>query len=289
MDSKDFQLLVELHQNARQSYQSLGRRVSLSAPAVNERLKRLSSRGILQGFWLTPDPGVFDREDLMVFFDGTWTHHDVEKALGVSDVAWVALKVDGGLTVEIWPHTPEQGLKNLVNALRTKPSGTALGERRHFHSLSIIDWQVMDALLDNPRMPLNELSDATGLGRKTVAKHLEIMIEDKIIFITPNLGALADSGELVYHLIVNGNIGMDVLNPIIGDAYLVNSLEPSSKYLLCRSKNLDDLTTVTGQIGRLQGVESVSVTSNRERPVNFKFMHSLIGEQIRNLEKERIS
>jgi AsnC-type helix-turn-helix domain len=39
-------LLIALDENARQSYQSLGRRVSLSAPAVRDRLNRLRSKGI---------------------------------------------------------------------------------------------------------------------------------------------------------------------------------------------------------------------------------------------------
>jgi len=49
MDSKDFRLLGALYQNGRQSYQSLGRQVSLSAPAVRERMKRLESVGKLHG------------------------------------------------------------------------------------------------------------------------------------------------------------------------------------------------------------------------------------------------
>ena len=66
MDSKDFQLLVGLYGNARQSYQSLGERVSLSAPAVRDRMNRLRSKGILQGFMLVIDSSVFDRDDLHV-------------------------------------------------------------------------------------------------------------------------------------------------------------------------------------------------------------------------------
>ena len=43
MDAKDFRLLVALHEDARASYRSLGRRVSLTAPAVRDRLARLGS------------------------------------------------------------------------------------------------------------------------------------------------------------------------------------------------------------------------------------------------------
>jgi DNA-binding Lrp family transcriptional regulator len=74
LDSKDFQLLVALDGNARQSYQSLGRKVLLSAPAVRDRLERLKSKGILQGFMLSIDPGIFDCDDFLLFFRGDFLH-----------------------------------------------------------------------------------------------------------------------------------------------------------------------------------------------------------------------
>jgi DNA-binding Lrp family transcriptional regulator len=73
VDSKDFQLLVGLYGNARQSYQSLSRRVSLSAPAVRDRLNRLRSKGVLQGFMLMIDASVFDRDDVLLFFNGEYS------------------------------------------------------------------------------------------------------------------------------------------------------------------------------------------------------------------------
>ena len=85
VDSKDFRLLVALHENARQSYRSLGQRVSLSAPAVRDRLKHLEDRGILQGYWFYMDPGAFDREDLMLFYKGDWKREDALKALATDD------------------------------------------------------------------------------------------------------------------------------------------------------------------------------------------------------------
>ena len=95
MDSKDFQLLVALYGNARQSYQSIGRRVSLSAHSVCDRLNRLKSKGILHGFMLSIDSSVFDRDDLLLFFDGEYSSKTVLKAFSTPDVSWVAWKMDG--------------------------------------------------------------------------------------------------------------------------------------------------------------------------------------------------
>jgi len=111
VDSKDFRLLVALHENARLSYRSLGQRVSLSAPAVRERLNRLEARGILQGYWLYIDPNALDREDLMVFYRGDWDREDALKALDVEDVAFVAWKLDGSLSVQVWPRDRTNPIK----------------------------------------------------------------------------------------------------------------------------------------------------------------------------------
>src|SRR5437899_4298948 len=113
VDSKDFRLLVALHENARLSYRSLGQRVSLSAPAVRERLNRLEARGILQGYWLYIDPNMLDREDLMVFYKGDWNREAALKALDVEDVAFVAWKLDGSLSVQVWPMDRAKPIKDL--------------------------------------------------------------------------------------------------------------------------------------------------------------------------------
>src|SRR5207244_4472347 len=68
MDEKDFRLLAAVHRDARQSYQSLARRVSLTAPAARDRLKRLESSGVLRGYGLWIDPGVFGLDEVLAFF-----------------------------------------------------------------------------------------------------------------------------------------------------------------------------------------------------------------------------
>lgn len=45
LDAVDRRLLAELQADARLSYNELSRRVSLSAPAVAERVRRLESEG----------------------------------------------------------------------------------------------------------------------------------------------------------------------------------------------------------------------------------------------------
>src|SRR5579885_2917421 len=50
LDATDWKILRELQKDARLSYNELGRRVALSAPAAAERVRKLEDRGIITGY-----------------------------------------------------------------------------------------------------------------------------------------------------------------------------------------------------------------------------------------------
>jgi Lrp/AsnC family transcriptional regulator, leucine-responsive regulatory protein len=50
IDSTDWALLEALQENARMTFAELGRRVSLSPPAVAERIRRLEESGVVRGY-----------------------------------------------------------------------------------------------------------------------------------------------------------------------------------------------------------------------------------------------
>ena len=56
LDATDRQIIAELAQDGRVSFAELGRRVSLSAPAVTERVRRLELTGVITGYRAEVDP-----------------------------------------------------------------------------------------------------------------------------------------------------------------------------------------------------------------------------------------
>jgi Lrp/AsnC family leucine-responsive transcriptional regulator len=56
LDATDWRILRELQKDARLSYNELGRRVALSAPAAAERVRKLEERGIITGYGAQVDP-----------------------------------------------------------------------------------------------------------------------------------------------------------------------------------------------------------------------------------------
>lgn len=289
MDSKDFQLLAALYQDARQSYRSLGRRAALTAPAVRERLKRLQVQGIIQGYGLRIDPSIFDRDQLVVSFQGEWTRKDLAQVLAAPDVAFAAWRLDGGLMAAVWSRESGQSIRKLADALGAKPSTGAFTERRDdLHPLSVLDLQIIDTLIDDPKIPLKNIIELTGLSPKTIRKRLEALFESSIISILPRLGPMTGSGEVVYYLAVIGEVEMKELHRLFGDAILVNKTQkPPMKYLLCHESDLGSLTAKIKALSKLPGVKSVTTTLIREVLFATEFMHSLVREQIRKLEQSR--
>ena len=289
MDSKDFQLLVGLYGNAYQSYQSLGRPVSLSAPAVRDRLNRLRSKGILQGFMLVIDSSVFDRDDLLLFFHGDFTRKSVLAAFAAPDVSWVAWKVDGRITLRLWTKNEREATNNLSKVLGVRPSMRAFTPRKRRTPLSITDLLIMDALVDEPKVPFGELLKSTGLSPKTVRKHLNRLLETKTISIDPILGALTDSGALIYPLVVAGTVSMDDVRRIMGEsAQTHHTLHPPMKHVLCRASSLAEVITKTRALENVQGIKYVTISLNREVLISTDLRHSLIREEIMKLEKNRV-
>jgi len=66
IDTIDREIIGLLVKDARMSYRELGERVSLSANAVGERVRRLRERGIIAGFHAVLDPAAAGRQLIVV-------------------------------------------------------------------------------------------------------------------------------------------------------------------------------------------------------------------------------
>lgn len=82
--------------------------------------------------------------------------------------------------------------------------------------------------------------------------------EEITISFALSLGTLADSGELIYPLVVTGKVSMNEIRRIMGEAALLRNIqEPPMKYVLCRENSLADMIT-TPVRWRMLGGSSLS-------------------------------
>ena len=114
MDDIDRQIVALLRQDARRSFQSIGLRVSLSAPAVKRRVDRLEASGVVRGYTAAVDPGRFG-----------WATH-----------AFVALSCEGRMAASevreaVERHPEVEAAYTVAGVAR---GIAAAGEQQHRHS-----------------------------------------------------------------------------------------------------------------------------------------------------------
>lgn len=144
----------------------------------------------------------------------------------------------------------------------------------------------MDVLVNDLIMSLDEIIKTTGLSPKTIRKHLAHLLETKTISITPLLRALTDSGDLVYPIVVTGRTSIIDIRRIMSEAALVHhTQDPPMKYILYKETSLTDAITKTRELEKIQGVESVTISLNREMLVSTELRHTLIHEELRKLKR----
>ncbi len=84
MDVIDQQIVALLREDARRSFQSIGSRVSLTAPAVKRRVDRLQEEGVIRSYTATIDPARFGWSThafVALFCEGRMAAHEVREAV----------------------------------------------------------------------------------------------------------------------------------------------------------------------------------------------------------------
>jgi DNA-binding Lrp family transcriptional regulator len=84
LDTIDQQIVALLRRNARRSFQDIGERVSLSAPAVKRRVDRLEREGVIRGYAAAVDPAQFGwntQAFVELFCEGRMSARQVQEAV----------------------------------------------------------------------------------------------------------------------------------------------------------------------------------------------------------------
>lgn len=118
LDEIDRQIIALLRDNARRSFQDIGDRVSLTAPAVKRRVDRLEREGIIRGYTASVDPGSLGwgaHAFVELFCEGRMSAAEVRDAVAGHP------EVEGAYTIAGEPsavlHVRAVDMKHLEQAL----------------------------------------------------------------------------------------------------------------------------------------------------------------------------
>jgi DNA-binding Lrp family transcriptional regulator len=281
VDEVDFRLLMALYRDPLQSVRKLARDIGMSAPAVAARLSHLERQGILNGFAALPNAHLFGRTELVLRFAGPRTREDALRLLALDDVAIVSHKVDGGLTVIVWPDGNRSVVDRVLAALGAAPFDQLEAETPDLREPSPLDWRVLRACVERPRHTTKELVTLTGLSAKTAVRHRDALLAARALSIQPLPGNLGSPGEVVYLLVVRGSAPETILRKCLGDCVVIQFTEPPASYVLCHATDVSDMVARMSRLRHVEGVSDVEVSLNREVFVNEGMFLSQIDERLR--------
>src|SRR5829696_8254326 len=128
MDGIDGQIVALLRENARRSFQDIGKRVSLSAPAVKRRVDRLEREGVIRGYSATVNPAAFGwhaHAFVELFCEGRMSGAEVREAVGAHPEVEGAYTIAGAPSAIIHVRAADtQHLEEALERIRETPGVT---------------------------------------------------------------------------------------------------------------------------------------------------------------------
>jgi DNA-binding Lrp family transcriptional regulator len=124
-DKTDEQIVALLRENARRSYEDIGKRVSLSAPAVKRRVDRLQADGVIRGYTATIEPTAFGWHShafVELFCEGRISGAEVSAAVSKHPEVEGAYTVAGGASAILHVRAADtQHLEEALERIRETP------------------------------------------------------------------------------------------------------------------------------------------------------------------------
>jgi DNA-binding Lrp family transcriptional regulator len=157
MDDIDRQIVALLRENARRSFQDIGARVALTAPAVKRRVDRLEADGVLRGYAALVEPSAMGwptHAVVALYCEGRMSASEVRAAVAGHPEVSAAFTVAGEASAILHVHARDTAhLEQTLERIRDTPG--------------IIRTQtqvVLSTLLERPVSGVDDAGSGPGSG-----------------------------------------------------------------------------------------------------------------------------
>ncbi len=194
LDLLDKQIIMDLLQNCRQSYQKLAKKNDVTLNAIKKRIRKLLDDGVI-AFSLEPHLANIGGDWVLAIVStaGTENPFDFINQLGENNMINEVGPLSGGRYIIFAVYAGREGFSKLATFLRTFDHVTAveihqvLIEKGMKIDFSKRDLKVLSCLLDDPRMRISKIAERTGYSAKTVRRGLQEIEESNGIWFTVRL------------------------------------------------------------------------------------------------------
>lgn len=230
MDEIDLLILRKLLEYSRVTYRELAEMNNMSVSAIHKRIKKLEDEEIITAY--IAQPSVIALKCLFVLIFGTSDAKSMEavsKELGQHEnIRFVG--ITGGKFLYITAYLRDISELQSYGAYASKTAQIreptiAIINIPYVTTpepLSSIDFKILKTLNRDARKPITDIADDLGLSAKTVRKHLDRMIENKLASFSIQWMPHKNNFVMVFHLILNEGTDMNSTLQRINEKYSQN-------------------------------------------------------------------
>ncbi|UCE09695.1 MAG: winged helix-turn-helix transcriptional regulator [Candidatus Thorarchaeota archaeon] len=181
MDHVDRDIINELTANCRVSYETMARKLGITANAVRRRMLNLTESGVISEFVLLPSFAMVDVHFLigLTWTDGARNDDEIVELIG-SHPFITSVGFDSFGTIIFNAEYPEDsGLEEITDFLRDEVNVTDLElhpvsrPRGVKFEPSALQLRVLRCLAEDPRMSVTTVAEKSGLTAKRVRRIIE--------------------------------------------------------------------------------------------------------------------
>lgn len=187
MDNLDIQILSRLLNNCRTPDRQIGKEIGISGVAVKSRIEKMIDKKIIEEFALKIEPPVLGYSVLYFVVIGKDLDDIINKVKLVGEPFFVVPCVGGitvcSIVVKDEPTKKMELAKNLLREVRVLSVFEAKNPEIR-SDLTKTDIEIIDILLDEPRLKIEEIAKRSEFSTKTVARSLEKLQNDEAIQFT---------------------------------------------------------------------------------------------------------
>jgi DNA-binding Lrp family transcriptional regulator len=217
MDEIDLIILKKLLENARLTYRELADMNNMSVSAIHKRIKKLEEDGIITAY--IAQPSVIALKCLFILIFGTSKAKSMDaisKELGQHEsIRFVGIA--GGKFLYITAYLKDISELQDYSAYVSKTayiSEPTIGIINVPYlttpePLTSIDYKILKTLNRDARKPITDIADDIGLSAKTVRKHLDRMVENKLASFSIQWMPHKKNFVMVFHLILKEGTDMN--------------------------------------------------------------------------------
>lgn len=175
MDKLDIQILTQLLNNCRTPDRKIGQEVGISGGAVKSRISKMVDKKVIENFALKIEPPIFGFNVLYFVVSGQDLEYIIKQVKLLGEPFFVVPCV-GGITVcsIVIKDDPEKKIelaKNLMKDVRV----LSIFEAKNLdfkYEMTKTDLEIIEVLLDDPRIRIDQIAKSTGLSTKTITRCL---------------------------------------------------------------------------------------------------------------------